>query len=85
VTKETQQYLSISIVVGVDVGVDITKVLIVAMEMQQWVLFTVLSSHIFHIAFDSNEYFVCVCVCVCVVLSSLSGMRIASSLRHFIL
>jgi hypothetical protein len=37
---ETQQYVPFFIVVGVDVAVSVTKVLIVAMEMQQWVLFT---------------------------------------------
>ena len=47
---------SFFIVVGVDVGVNIPKVLIVGMEMQQWALFTVLSDHIFHTAVDSNKY-----------------------------
>jgi len=42
VTKETQQCVLIFIVVGVDVSVNITKVLIVAMDMQQWAPFTVL-------------------------------------------
>jgi hypothetical protein len=63
----------------------------VAMELQEWAPFALLSSYkIFRTAINNNEYWilwVCVCVCVSVCLclycclGYLSGMHIASFLR----